>query len=69
MLSFTLIVMLSAVNDATGYRSSGTLDSYTVPGFTTEQACVNAANKVQDARIGSEYLSVRIKTICVANDI
>lgn len=69
MLTYTLIVMMSAINYSAEYRAGGALTSYTVPGFTTEQACKNAKAAVLDNSIGGGSITVRMKAVCVASDL
>ncbi len=68
MVTWTLIVMISAGYDF--QKSPTALTSYIVPGFTTQQACNNAGNKVLDNRLPSyDWNQIRTKAICVVSDV
>jgi hypothetical protein len=67
-MSYTLVILL-----AFGYdfqKNPVAVSTHSVSGFTTEQACKNAANKIQENNVtGWDSTNRQIKLTCVANSI
>lgn len=64
---YTLIIV--TVIQGFDFRSGGGIDVHSVPGFTTEQACLNAAKEVKLPAQDSKYFTYKSTTACVPNTI
>lgn len=68
MINYTLVIMI-----AFGYdfqKTSTAVSVNSVHGFTTEQACLNAAQKIkQDAVTGWDWIHRKMSLSCVATTI
>ena len=52
------------------YRSAGSVNTAVVPGFSTEQACINAANKVKLVKpVDKNNQGIVVDTVCVSKDV
>ena len=65
MVSYTLVVILAAYPL---FQNGGVSTSVVVPGFTTEQACLNAAKKIKIPEPTSR-VDQRFTAACVPNTI
>ena len=63
---YTLIIV-TALIPTYDYRSGGNLSTYSVPGFSSEAACLDAAKRVQIPADGSYHKTKAIFT-CVPID-
>lgn len=64
---YTLIIV--TIIQGYDFRSGGGINVHSVPGFTTEQACLNAAKEVKLPAQSSEYFTYKSTTTCVSNTI
>lgn len=62
---WTLIIIIMAYPD---YKHGGLGTSVVVPGFTTEQACINAARKI-NIPAPNNNVTQRFTTACVNKDV
>lgn len=63
---YTLIIVAALYPD---YKVGGGVSVHSVPGFSTEQACKNAAYKVALPNGKASNVDPALKVICVAMDV
>lgn len=63
---YTLIIITAL--SGSDYRSGGSVQTASVPGFTTEQACVNAAKNLKYPQTLGQH-RISYSTSCVAMSI
>lgn len=52
-----------------GSQQGGVIEIKSIPGFTTEQACINAANKISLPGEQTVFTRAALSTRCVAMDV
>ena len=67
MINYTLVIILAIYPH--DYRASSTSSISSVSGFTTEQACINASNKIKVPSPSTQYVNQKVTFTCVANSI
>lgn len=67
-MSYTLVIMLAFGYDFN--RSPPAISIQSVQGFTTEQACINAAKKIEQTAVtGWDLTNRKLSLTCVVNTI
>lgn len=66
MNTWTLVIILTA---SPLYQNGGYASSVVVPGFTTEQACINASRAIKVPGVSTQRVVASNTFTCVANGI